>query len=284
MAPRHAPTIRQRRFGAELRRLREAADMSAPTAASFLGTDRTVISNIEAGRFGISEERLRRLASIYECDDAGLIDALAAMTGGRKSGWWEEYRGKIPTGFLDVSELEQDAVRLRSVQTTHLPGLFQTEDHARAIFELFTPPLPRLEVELRVAHRLTRQELVTGSGTTPYVGLIHEAALRMQLGGRKVAQAQLTHLVESSERDNVALLVIPFAAGGFPLMGDSSVLYAEAVNHHLDTVHMDSPTGAVFIDAPTQLAHFRTRLDLVEKRALTPEASRDFIRAIASEL
>lgn len=283
MAPRQAPTIRQRRFGAELRRLREAAGMSAPTAAELLGSDRTMISNIESGRFGISEERLRRLASIYECDDAALIDALATMTGGRKAGWWDEYRSKIPPGFLDVSELEFHAVRLRTVQTAHLPGLFQTEDHARAIFDLIVPALPRLEVELRVAHRLGRQSVVTGSDAMPYIGVIHEAALRMQFGGRKVARAQLANLLEANERDNVTFLVIPFAAGGFTMAGES-VLYAEAANPRLDTVHMDAPTGAVFIDSPAQLANFRKRLHLIEKVALAEEKSRDFLRAIAREL
>jgi hypothetical protein len=244
-----------------------------------------MISNIEAGRFGISDERLRRLASIYECDDPSLIDALAAMTGGsRKGGWWEEYRGKIPPGFLDVSEIEHHAVGLRTVQTAHLPGLFQTEDHARAVFDLFVPPLPRLEVELRVAHRLSRQAVVTGDDRVPYVGIIHEAALRMQLGGRNVARTQLDHLLEASEQGNSTFLVVPFAAGGFPLLGDSSVLYAEAPNPRLDTVHMDSPTGAVFIDSPTQLAHFRSRLDLAEKVALTPEKSRELICGIARDL
>ncbi|MEV5774530.1 helix-turn-helix transcriptional regulator [Streptomyces antimycoticus] len=284
MAPKQAPTVRQRRFGAELRRLREEAGMSAPTAGGLLGTDRTMISNIESGRFGISEERLRRLASIYQCDDPALIDALAEMTGRQKPGWWEEYRGKIPPGFLDVSEIEHHAVRLRTVQTAHLPGMFQTEEHARAVFDLFLPPLPRLEVELRVAHRLARQSVLLGDKPTPYVGVIHEAALRMQLGGRKVTRAQLDHLLSASDRDNVALLVIPFEAGGFPLMGDSSVLYAEAPNRRLDTVHMDSPTGAVFIDSPTQLTHFRTRLDLAQKVALAPGKSRDFIRSIAKDL
>jgi transcriptional regulator with XRE-family HTH domain len=264
--------------------LREEAGMSAPVAGGLLGTDRTMISNIEAGRFGISEDRLRRLASIYQCDDASLIDTLAEMTGGRKSGWWEEYRGKIPPGFLDVSEVEHHAVRLRTVQTAHLPGLFQIEDHARAIFDLFLPPLPRLEVELRVAHRLARQAVVIGDNPVPYVGMIHEAALRMQFGGIKVARAQLEHLLKASERDNVTLLVIPFTAGGFPLVGDSSVLYAEAPNPRLDTVHMDSPTGAVFIDSPTQLAHFRAKLDVAQKVTLTPEKSRDFIREIARDL
>ncbi|MBT2524163.1 helix-turn-helix transcriptional regulator [Streptomyces sp. ISL-99] len=283
MAPRQAPTIRQRRFGTELRRLREAAGMSAPTAANLLGADRTAISNIEAGRFGISEDRLRRLASIYECGDEALIDALALMTGGRKGGWWDEYRGRIPPGFLDVSELEHDAARLRTIQTALLPGLFQTEDYARATFELPVPPLRRLEVELRVEHRLTRQSVITGPEPVPYVGAIHEAALRMQLGSRSIARAQLQHLLKESERPNVTLLVIPFTAGGFPLL-DSSVLYAEAQNRHLDTVQLDSPTGAVFIDSPTQLANFRTRLDLSEEVALTPDRSREFIHTIVKEL
>ncbi|NGO72599.1 Scr1 family TA system antitoxin-like transcriptional regulator [Streptomyces boncukensis] len=283
MAPRHAPTIRQRRFGTELRRLREAAGLTAAKAADELGTDRTVIANVEGGRFGISEERLRRLASIYECDDDELVDALAAMTGGRKGGWWEEYRSKIPPGFLDVAEIEHDAVRLRTVQTAHLPGLFQTEDHARVLFELVMPRLPRLEVELRVAHRMARQAAVTGASAKPYRGVIHEAALRMQPGGREVAAAQLKYLTEASERDNVTLLVIPFSAGGFPMIGES-ILYACAVSPHLDTVHLDSPTGAVFFDSPAQLANFRSRFDAIERVALPESKSRDFMRVIAREL
>ncbi|MCC9739270.1 helix-turn-helix transcriptional regulator [Streptomyces sp. MNU89] len=283
MAPRHHPTIRQRRFGAELRRLRDGAGMSAPTAAERLGVDRTMISNIESGRFGISEERLRRLASIYECGDPELVDALAAMTGGRARGWWDEYRGKIPPDFLDVAELEHHATALRTLQTAHIPGLFQTEDHARALFDLFVPALPRIEVELRVSQRMARHSVIERAPAMPYVGLVHEAALRMRTGGRHVAIVQLRHLLEESERPNVRLLVIPFAAEGFPMAGDT-VLYASAANTHLDTVEVDSPIGAVFFDSPTQLANFRRRLDLAEGVALNPKRSRDLIHNIVGDL
>ncbi len=242
-----------------------------------------MISNIESGRFGISEERLRRLASIYECDNHELINALAAMTGGRPKGWWDEYRGKIPPDFLDVSELEHHATSLRTLQTAHIPGMFQTEEHARALFDLFVPALPRLEVELRVAHRLARHDTVAGANGVPYVGLVHEAALRMRVGGRRVAAAQLNRLLEESERANVQLLVIPFAAEGFPMAGDT-MMYATATNPHLDTVEVDSPIGAVFFDSPTQLANFRRRLDLVEQVALNPRESRDLILDIAKDM
>ncbi|MFJ2744995.1 helix-turn-helix domain-containing protein [Streptomyces sp. NPDC087440] len=283
MAPRQAPTIRQRRFGAELRRMREAIGMSAPVAGERLGADRTMISNIESGRFGISEERLRRLASIYECDDPELIDALTAMTGGRSKGWWDEYRGKIPPDFLDVAELEHHATALRTLQTAHIPGLFQTEEHARALFDLYVPALPRLEVELRIAHRLSRHAVVCGEPGVPYVGMIHEAALRMRFGGRQVAAAQLSRLLEESERSNVHLLVIPFAAEGFPMAGDT-LMYASAPNPHLDTVEVDSPVGAVFLDSPTQLANFRRRLDACEALALNRKESRDLILGIVKHV
>ena len=64
---------------------------------------------------GVSEERLRRLAAHYACTDEELIDALVAMATDRTRGWWEEYRGVLPTSFLDLAELEHHATFLRDV-------------------------------------------------------------------------------------------------------------------------------------------------------------------------
>jgi transcriptional regulator with XRE-family HTH domain len=284
MAQRNTPTGRQRRLAVEVRRMREQAGISIQEAASMLGADRTMISNIEAGRTGISEERVRQLACHYKCPDPGLVDALAAIAKSRKTQhWWDEYRGKLPDGFLDVSETEHYAARIRTAQTVHLPGLFQTEEHARAIFDLVVPALPRLEVELRVAHRLGRQRVLEGDDPTPYVGIIHEAALRMQFGGRDVAGRQLKHLADAADRDNVTLLVIPFSAGSFHGAGQS-VLYVEGPVPQLDTVQLDTTYGAHFADAPTPLANYRSLLELMERSALPQRESQDFIRSIARVL
>lgn len=283
MAPRSVPTGRQRRLAAELRRMREQAGVTVQEAAAMLGADRTMVSNIEAARTGISEERVRQLACLYRCPDEALIDALAAMTGTRRrQHWWEEYRGKLPDGFLDVSEIEHYAKRIRTAQTIHLPGLLQTEDHARALFELAVPKLRRLEVELRVAHRLARQAVLYGQNPTPYSAVVHEAALRLQFGDRETAIAQLRHLLDASEHNNIELTVIPFSAGGFP-GADQSILYTEGPVPQLDTVQVDSEFGPGFVDSPTPLTNYRTVLDLVQQRALSPDKSRDFVRSILQE-
>jgi hypothetical protein len=111
----------------------------------------------------------------------------------------------------------------------------------------------------------------------------HEAALRMEFGGTAVARRQLEHLLRASERDTVTLRVIPVKAGGFPGAGQS-VVYAESSVPQLDTVELDSTHGPEFIDSERQFDKYRAVLAAAESVALPPDASSDFIRAVATDL
>lgn len=283
MPPRSTPTTRQRRLGIELRKLREQAGLSATEAAARLSTERTKVSNFETGRFGLSADRVRTIAHRYACADQALIDALVGMTGERKRGWWQEYREILPLGLLDIAELEHHAVELRTTQTATLPGLLQTVDHARTVFQQVIPPLPPPEVEHRVSHRVKRQAILFKDAPTPYTAVIHEAALRMQFGGVATSRRQLQHIAEMSERDNITVLVIPFAAGAYP-GGGQTILYATGPAPQLDTVQIDQAHGPVFIDAEAQLKRYQAILDRHEAAALKPTESRDFILSVAREL
>ncbi|MEV7851007.1 helix-turn-helix transcriptional regulator [Streptomyces sp. NPDC088183] len=283
MAARTSPTERQKRLGAEVRRLRTSADVSAEFAAGLLGVDRGKISNIEAGTRPISPDRLRTLACNCDCTDVKYVDALVEMAQSRGRNWWERYRGILPQGLLDIAELEQHAVHMRAAYSVHIPGLLQTSDHALALFRVVIPQLPEREVALRLAHRVERQEILDGDAPPPYTAIVHEAALRMQFGGRAVARAQLDHLLTKSEQTNVTLLVIPFDAGAFPGAGQT-VLYAEGPVPRLDTVQIDNSHGPVFVHSDVQLAKYRAHLDWMEKIALSPGKSRNFIHNIASQL
>lgn len=142
MPPRSNPTARQQRLGAELRKLRDDAGLSTEQAAALLDTKRTVISTTEAGRHGVSAERVRRIAFAYDCTDQPLIEALVAMCGERVRGWWEDLGDALPSTFLDIAELEWHAKGLRVSTITHMPGQFQTEPYARALFRAAIPPAP----------------------------------------------------------------------------------------------------------------------------------------------
>ncbi|MFF5449264.1 helix-turn-helix transcriptional regulator [Streptomyces sp. NPDC012888] len=283
MPPRSTPTARQQRLGGELRKLREQSGMTVQQAAALLGVDRTRIPNIESGRIGITAERVRTLAYNYDCPDTGLVDLLAAMAQERTKGWWEQHRGVLPPALLDICELEHHSVELHTAVTTHIPGLLQTEAHARAVFATADPPLPDPDLRARLALRMSRQLVFERERPPLYEVVIHEAALRMQFGGPKVARAQLEHILGQSERDGTTVRVIPFTAGGFPGAGQSFT-YAVAATRQLDTVQLDTSHGSMLLDSGMKLRRYRGLLERLRTLALPDRASRDFIRAIARDL
>ncbi|MFG3287681.1 DUF5753 domain-containing protein [Streptomyces sp. NPDC048179] len=278
MVQRREPTARQVRLGVELRRLREAAGLTAAQAAALLGANRAQMSHIELGLTGVSEERVRRLASHYACTDQEYVAALVAMANDRTRGWWEEYRGLLPTSFLDLAELEHYARFQRHVAILHVPGLLQTEDYARAVFSSRLPELTYGELELRVLHRLRRQQI-----TIPYELVIHESALRIRVSDRSACRAQLKRLVEVSEADHITLRVIPLDLDGFAT-ASSTMTYVGGSVAKLDTVVRDAPHGSLFIDSEAQLSVYRTRFRRLEAVSLEPERSRDFIHNLTKEL
>ncbi|WP_394434381.1 helix-turn-helix domain-containing protein [Streptomyces sp. SGAir0957] len=283
MPRRRQASARQERLGAELRKLREAAGLKGREAAALLGTDSAQVSQTEAGLAGLSEARLRRMATQYACEDERLVEALVAMATDRTNGWWEEYRGLLPTMYLDLAEVEHHAVYRHDAEFLHIPGLLQTEDYARAVFSYQVPPLAVDDVELRARHRVHRRVVIEGPDPITYRAVIHEAALRIRVADRPAARAQLNRVLELSEADHITVRVIPFDIDGFAGAW-SAMMYVGGAVPKLDTAVCDSSNGTAFIDSEAQLGAFRTLLRKVEAVALEPERSRDFIHALAKEL
>ncbi|GAA3370725.1 helix-turn-helix transcriptional regulator [Streptomyces sannanensis] len=282
MPARMSLTLRQQRLGTELRKLRERAGLTSTAAADLLGGPQSRISNIEAGRYAVSADRVRTLARHYACSDESYINALASMTGSRAQGWWDEYQERLAPGLIDLAELEHHATALRVAVVIHMPGLLQTTAHARAVMAESMPPLRPYEIEHRVSYRIKRQAVLYESTPTPYTAIVHEAALRMGFGGPQAAREQLDSLLEASEHENIIILVIPFGEASFPASGQP-ITYASGPVPQLDTVVLDTDHGCEFLDAEAQLARYRSVLDRMEARALSPEKSRDLIHRIAHD-
>ncbi|MFD4501979.1 helix-turn-helix domain-containing protein [Streptomyces sp. NPDC058457] len=278
------PTGRQLRFGVELRKLRERAGLSSTEAGQLLGIKQAQVSNMEAGRVGVSPERMRTIGGHYDCPDKPLIDALSEMTAERTRGWWEQYRDLVSGSLLDLAELEYHACSLRDSTTARIPGLLQTREYALEIFRQAVTELPPPDVEYRLSFRIKRQAILYRATTpTPYEAITHEAALRMRVGGPAVARAQLQHLLDMSERDHITVRAITFEAGAYPGSGQS-IHYAHGPVPQLDTVYLDQAHGLAFLDAEAQLHKYRMLFDRLDAVALTPEKTRDLIHTVMREL
>ncbi|MBV6700600.1 helix-turn-helix transcriptional regulator [Kitasatospora aureofaciens] len=281
MPPRLSPTVRQQRLGIELRKMRERVGVTPKSLAATLGTDLPKISQMENGKSGISAERLRIWARTCDCADGPYLDALLAMTRDRRKYWWDGYRGRIPSGIIDIAEMEHHAEALTILHTSFIPGLLQTSAYATAVFARLRPPLPWHETDVRTAFRIQRQQILVDR-PKPYTAFVHESALRMQFGGPAVLREQLLSLLEDSERPGVEIRAIPFSVDTFPGSGESLYLACGPVPE-LDTVQIDLSQGPKFVHTDADLRTYREIKAETEAIALGPDESRDFIRTMLNK-
>jgi transcriptional regulator with XRE-family HTH domain len=126
------PTVRRRRLGTELRRLREANSIKLEEVADRLGVAPSTLSRIETGKAPTRPAYLSEMLKLYGVEDPGQRQVLIDMAreGHRKS-WWAVYEDRCP----QVRDARRPGAgpSLRAFESLVLHGLLQTERYARAV-------------------------------------------------------------------------------------------------------------------------------------------------------
>ncbi|GHF39238.1 MULTISPECIES: helix-turn-helix domain-containing protein [Streptomyces] len=277
MGGKPPPTIRQRRLGAELRRLREAAGMSGEDAAAALECGQAKISRIETGANGIRPFELRGLLKVYGVTDRELVESLVEMAKeGRRQGWWNQYAKTFP-GIVDLAHLESTAVRIRTWQTVLVPGLLQVPGYMRALFRRGRRAYTEAQVEQCVEARTARQQIFEKADPPEYRAVLYEAVLRSCVGGETVMRRQLEHIAGLAESGRVSVRVVPFGSGAHGGLDGSFVLYGAACPG-MDVVLMDGLAGTTHLDQDEEVQRYRGVFDGLTTLALDPARSLEMIR------
>ena len=271
-------------LGAQLRRLREAAGISAEKAGYAIRGSRSKISRMETGRVGLKVRDVEDLLTLYGVDDErerAKVVALARRT--REPEWWAQYNDILPDWFETYLGLESAATSVRTFELQFVPGLLQTEGYARAVTTLGHQTASLEEIERRVGLRLGRQDLLSRTQPPRIWAVMDEAVLRRPIGGTQVMRAQLRRLTEAAALPHVTLQVVPFARGGHAgASGSFSILRFEERDLP-DVVYIEQLTSAVYLDQRTDVEHYLEVADQLSGEALTPAETMRFIEQVARE-
>ncbi|MEU9010980.1 helix-turn-helix transcriptional regulator [Streptomyces sp. NPDC048479] len=282
MASNVNPTVRRRRLGQELRRLRELKGMTAEEVAERLLVSQSKISRLENGRRSISQRDVRDLCGVYEVEDHRIVDSLMQMAkDSRQQGWWHAF-GDIP--YSVYIGLETDAASLRVYEPQVVPGLLQTQQYAEALIAGALPESGTTDIEKRVSVRLRRQERINDAEHPLRLWVVvDEAALRRLVGDKQLMREQLEHLVELSQLPHVTVQVLPFDMGAhpgingqyaileFPDASDSSVVYIEGV------------TSDLYLEKANDVQKYSVMYEHLRAQALNVDQTRQFIADIAKD-
>ncbi|CAM5643468.1 MULTISPECIES: helix-turn-helix domain-containing protein [Streptomyces] len=282
MASNVNPTVRRRRLGQELRRLRELKGMTAEEVAERLLVSQSKISRLENGRRSISQRDVRDLCGVYEVEDHRIVDSLMQMAkDSRQQGWWHSF-GDIP--YSVYIGLETDAASLRVYDPQVVPGLLQTRSYAEALIQGALPEATPADIEKRVQVRLRRQERIAAEENPLRLwAVLDEAAVRREVGSKQVMIEQLEYLLEMSQLPHVTVQLIPFQMGAhpgvsgqyaileFPDAADSSVVYIEGV------------TSDLYLEKAQDVQKYAVMYEHLRAQALNVDQTREFIAEVVKD-
>ncbi len=279
------PTVRRRRLAAELRRLRERAEMTLEQAASQVEWSVAKLSRIETARVGINLADLRYLLKIYDVTDERVEELVSLARRARMRGWWESYADTLPSDYASYIGLESEAASLRCFDALTLNGLLQTTDYARDVIRASLMALsPPGEVERRVEVRTTRQRVLNREVNPLRLWtVIDEAVLRRQVGSSQVMKAQGDHLLELAALPNVTVQVLPDGVGAHPATTGTFSILEFPEPQDPDVVYLETLTANIFVEDDAQAYRYALAFDHLRAMALGPEESKAFIAALSAE-
>lgn len=273
-----SPVLLRQEIGRRLRAARESAGLPLETAAPLLETSTSTLSRIEKGITAVTVHLVRSMMDVYNRRLDELVDMVRAA---RRPGWWKAY-GISDTDFV---ALETGASLVNEYQLSFVPGLLQTADYTRALFEAGRRPQDEEWIINQLTVRSIRQERLTDEQHPLRLNaVIHEFVLRYPIGGREVMLAQLRHLALITELPTVTLRVLPASVISNEAMEGSFIV--------LDFPDKELPSIGQLVHAfgperkdkaePVRVA--RLRFEHLRSLALAPAESVGLIERVAEEL
>ncbi|MGW7439227.1 helix-turn-helix domain-containing protein [Streptomyces sp. NPDC054849] len=283
MAENGNPTVRRRRLGAELRRLRLACGLTSTQVAERLWISQPKISHLENGRRTIKPRDVRDLCGLYGVTDPQVVDALMRMaTEADRQGWWVAC-GEVP--YAVYIGLETEAASIRSYEPLVIPGLLQTPAYARAVIEETIPLATAEQIATRLEVRLRRQHRAHHPARPFRLWVVlDESALRRVVGGTEIMREQLAFLNHLGGQSHITVQVLPHDVGAHPgISGQFSILhFADAAG--AGTVYLERFTSDLYLEKRSEVQHYSVMHEHLQAQALNPDSTRDFISRAAEEL
>src|SRR5580704_4096292 len=113
-----APTVRQRRLAAELRRLR--GDLTGDDVAAAPGWSPSKVSRYELARRSPKLAEVRKLLDYYGVAGTHREQLLTLAGEAAEKGWWEAYSGDLPDELIALIALEDEASTSRVWQVENI--------------------------------------------------------------------------------------------------------------------------------------------------------------------
>jgi len=251
-------------FGGQMRRMREAKNITQQSLADLTNISKAQVSRIENGT-------RRATRSFVE-----QVDRRVGADGALIKLWEDLNRNGHPVPiWFDWPKIEGEATILVCWEHTVMPGLLQTPAYASVLLR---------GNQEAVEARLARQAILTREGgpatSTNLVALIDEQVLYRQVGSTETMKEQLEHLLDMSMLPNITVQVV-LASGEHD--GNSGAFTVATMDDRSEVAYAETAIRGIATDDPGELSTLARTLNALRSQALTEQMSRELIRKVIQD-
>ncbi|WP_439661617.1 DUF5753 domain-containing protein [Lentzea sp. HUAS TT2] len=260
-----------RDLGDELRQVRERfTTFRARKIARMLGWDPGKVSNIEHGKVRATEIDIIQYLGRCGRSQTFIEDFLK-----RYRSAFDLYFVQVPDNLRTMTMAESMADKITTYDLTTIPGLLQSEEYARALYEargVLTPDL----IEAAIRFRMERQAILRAHNRPDCTFYVHENALRLKVGSDAVMEDQLMRLLFHTH----VIRIVPATSGPAGVLLAHYVLWG--YEKRSDVAFTESDLAMVFVQDDIGVKRCKSIFARLDALALDEEQSRSMVADLAS--
>jgi transcriptional regulator with XRE-family HTH domain len=257
--------------GALVAHYRKKARLSQEGLAEQVNLHVDTVASIEQGRLALQPHRAEQFDEVL--DTGGALAVLLEKL---------PVRDRVVQFAQGLVDHEQEAVGILSYETQLIPGLLQTPDYCRAVFDYRYPALASETAEQWVQARMERQ--LIWQRERPPVGhfILEESILRRQVGGPDVMRAQIRQILEYTEPIHMSVQIMPMDR--MPHAGLAGPMTLLETPEHERLVYLEVQRASFMIDDPDEVSDYHLKYGMLRSQALSTGESERLLKGLLEEL
>ncbi len=264
--------------GARIKALRKSRGLTGKNLAEKTGLSAAAISKFENGLLRPTENFTEAVIQALDLSssESYSLRELASFVNSQFARWTLS-QNQVTTNQNNIGIREKNSKTIRAYFNQVIPGLLQSEDYMRAVFQSLVQS-DKGNLTQVVKSRLRRQNILN-SKRTSLAFVLGEGALRTSFGSKSILKGQLKHLTEIIEtRPSTEIRILPWQKVLNRFILDSFVIYDER------TVNIEVLKGELDLWTEDDVTYYVDTMNYLVSSSLSPAASKEFIKKVVHDL
>ncbi|MFG3010830.1 helix-turn-helix domain-containing protein [Streptomyces cinerochromogenes] len=256
--------------GALVAHFRRKARLTQEQFAERASLSVDTVRSIEQGRLALQPDRAEQFDELL-----GTGGALAVVVAKLP------VRDRIVQFAQGLIDHEQEAVSVLSYQSLAVPGLLQTPEYCRAVFDYRYPALGSEAAEQWVQARMDRQ--LIWQREKPPVGhfILEESILRRPIGGPEVMREQFRRILNYTQPVHMSFQIMPMDQTPHAALDGPMVLLETPEHERL--VYLEVQRASFLVDDPDEVSDYYHKYGMLRSQALSCDESERRLKGLLGE-